>query len=93
MITCKLYNELYGKDIHFESFPTPENYETTEFNTADIEQLNSEIWKQKKDNGLSLKAEVKEALLPEKFKPIERDLISAHNIAKIAYGKEIKIAF
>lgn len=93
MITYKLYHELYGKDIHFESFPAPEDYEVQEFTSADIEQLNSEIWKQKKDGGLSLKAEIKEAVLPEKFKAVERDLISAHNIAKIAYGKELKLAF
>lgn len=93
MITYKLYNDMYGKDVHFEKFPAAEDYGLAGFTGAELEALDSEIWKQKKEKGLSLKAEIKEAVVPEKFKPIEIDLKAAHNIAKITYGNELQLAF
>ena len=91
MITFKLYYELYARDVHFEKFPSAEDYALLGFTGSELEALDSEIWKRKKEKGLSLKAEVKEATLPEKFKPIEKDMLAAHNIAKLSYGKELRI--
>lgn len=93
MITYKLYNDMYGKDVHFEKFPAAEEYKLTGFTGAELEALDSEMWKQKKDKQLSLKAEIKEAAIPEKFKPIESDLKAAHNIAKVTYGNELQLTF
>lgn len=93
MITHKLYNDLYGRDVHFEKFPAAEGYELAGFTGEELEALDSEIWKQKKEKQLSLKAEIKEAVIPEKFKSVEKDLISAHNIVKVTYGKELQLSF
>ena len=93
MVTYKLYHELYGKDVHFEKFPAVESYELPGFRAAELVELNRAIWKQHTEKGLSLKAEVKEAVIPEKFKPVEKDLVAGHNITKISYGKELKLEF
>ncbi len=93
MITYKLYSDLYGKDVHFEKFPAAEDYELPGFTGAELEELNRAIWKQHTEKGLSLKTEIKEAVIPEKFRPVEKDLVSAHNIAKVSYGKELKLVF
>lgn len=86
-ITYKLYDELEGKDIHKEEFPVPEEQEKVPFKTEELVDLNSKIWKSKKDKNLSLKAEVKELNIPEKFKTIEKDLAEAHFVKKINYGE------
>ncbi|MBW3023308.1 class I tRNA ligase family protein, partial [Candidatus Woesearchaeota archaeon] len=93
-ITQKLYEELVGKDVHSEEFPKPmeeAEKEDIEFTKEELMELNSAIWKAKKDAGLSLKAEVKETIIPEKFKKIEKDLVETHKIMKISYG-EMKIS-
>ncbi|MBI2550262.1 class I tRNA ligase family protein, partial [Candidatus Woesearchaeota archaeon] len=93
MITYRLYSDLYGKDVHFEEFPAAEDYELPGFTGAELEDLNRAIWKQHTEKGLSLKTEVKEAVIPEKFRPVEKDLKAAHNIVKVSYGKELKLVF
>ena len=87
MVTYKIYKELRNKDIHFESFPKSGKKDKFDFTTEDLEELNKEIWKIKKDNNLSLKDGIKELTLDKKFKSIEKDLQAAHNIASIKYGK------
>ena len=94
-ITYKLYDDLAGKDIHLEEFPKPfEDAEKIEleFTKDDLFELNSGIWKAKKDNNLSLKAEIREASVPERFKKIEKDIMQAHSIKKLNYGAP-KIVF
>ena len=61
------------------------------FKTEELLDLNGRIWKAKKDKGLSLKAEVEKVIVPEKFKPIEKELRSMHNLASVEYGKAIRI--
>ena len=46
----------------------------------------------KKDRNLSLKSEIKEVIIDQKFKAIEKDFQAVHNIQKISYG-EFKIVF
>jgi len=92
MLTYKIYATLRGKDIHFEKFPTVQKTKTS-IATSDIIEINSKIWKAKKEKGLSLKVEIKKAFLPEKFKIIEKDLTSTHNILNVQYGKELAIEF
>ncbi len=93
MITYKLYSDLFSKDVHFEKFPAAESYELPGFTGEQLEDLNRSIWKQHTEKGLTLKAEIKEAVIPEKFRPIESDLKAAHNIAKVTYGKELQLTF
>jgi len=90
MVTYKIYKDLTGKDIHFEEFPKVTKA-ATEINTQKLIELNSTIWKAKKDKGLSLKAEIPEATLPEELKVIEKDLKTTHNIQKISYGKKLEV--
>jgi len=93
MLTYKVYKDLFGKDVHFEKFPHPEEYELLGFTGAELEDLNRNIWKQHTERGLSLKAKIKEAVIPEKFKVIEKDLTSAHSIKKVSYGEELSLTF
>ena len=91
IITSKIYKDLYGGDIHFLSFPKIEMEFAAGFASQELEELNSTIWKKKKDSGLSLKAEISEIQIPEKFKSIEKDFISAHSIKNIKYSAEVNI--
>ncbi len=93
MIAYKIYKDLYGGDIHFEKFPSVEPYELPGFTGAELEELNRSIWKQHTEKGLTLKAEIKAAVIPEKFRPIGKDLAATHNIAKVSYGRELKLEF
>jgi len=86
-ITYKIYRELHGKDVHFQPFPEPMHVKEAPFSTADLEELNSAVWKAKRDRGQSLKAEVSCLTMPEKFMPIERDIIYTHSVKKVLYGE------
>ncbi|MFH0949107.1 MAG: valine--tRNA ligase [Candidatus Aenigmatarchaeota archaeon] len=90
-ITQKLYDDIWKKNIHNESFPKLLGRKKMMFTTEDISNLNSLIWKEKKERGLSLRAEVSEAMLPKKFKAIEKDIAACHNIKKISYGKNLSV--
>ncbi|MEM4263823.1 MAG: hypothetical protein QW666_02940, partial [Candidatus Woesearchaeota archaeon] len=57
----------------------------------DLMELDGLIWKAKKDKGLSLRADVKEAVIPESFKCIEQDLKLTHRILSLSYGKETRV--
>ena len=88
LMTYRIYKELHGKDIHFETFINPWRiYEDTQLTKEDIVELNSYIWKNKKDNGKSLKDEVKKLIVEEKFKNMQHDLMSAHNIKHLSFGE------
>ncbi|MCD6434632.1 MAG: valine--tRNA ligase [Candidatus Diapherotrites archaeon] len=86
-ITYKLYKEIYGKDVHAEEFPKYRKEFEFElpFTMEELEQLNSEIWKIKKEKGLALNAEIKEIKAEKKFKIIEKDLLAAHKAKRIIY--------
>ncbi len=87
MLTEKIYIEIYDKDIHKEEFPTVEIEVKSEIETNDIIELDSLVWKTKKDNGKSLKEEIKLLVIPRKLKDIEKDLIMAHNAKEVKYGE------
>jgi len=90
MITYKIYKDLTDKDIHFEEFPKPTK-SISKINTKQLTELNSAIWKAKKDQGLSLKSEITQATIPEQLKLIEKDIQLTHKIKKITYGKKIEV--
>ena len=93
MITYKIYKNLRKKDIHFERFPAESKKYKTLFSTKDIELLNSEIWKAKKDRGISLKEEIKSLTVPNKLKSIKKDLVMTHNAKELKFGNELSISF
>tara|TARA_Y100000310_G_scaffold97577_1_gene95222 strand:+ start:7520 stop:9904 length:2385 start_codon:yes stop_codon:yes gene_type:complete len=87
LITYKIYNELRKKDIHFENFPKASKIKNVKIKTEDIVELNSNIWKAKKDKGMSLNSEINSLTIDKKFKIIEKDLIEAYNVIQLNYGK------
>jgi valyl-tRNA synthetase len=79
-ITEYVWRELYGKEsIHLESLPKPEWKFDLEKFTGQITEFNTNIWKTKKDKGLSLKTEIK-IKIPKELKQFEKDLKKMHNI-------------
>ncbi len=91
MLTYKIYSDLRGKDVHGEKFPEAEKEFSVAFSTEELAELNGMIWKAKKDKGISLKSEINELALPERFKTIEKDIIATHGVKKIRYDKIIEI--
>jgi valyl-tRNA synthetase len=93
-ITHRLYMELRGKAIEEQKFPGPDRKNLaakTGFTMDEVFELNSRIWKAKKDKGMSLKTPVRYASIPKKFRGIERDLKEAHRIGKLEYGDRLRI--
>ncbi len=91
LMTFKIFKELYKKDVHFEEFPKPEFSFKQEFSTQELSELNSLIWKIKKDAGKSLKEKISQAIVHEKFKSLEKDLIVTHNIEKLLFADKTEI--
>jgi valyl-tRNA synthetase len=93
-ITHRIYEDVFRGDIDKKEFPKTNvrfSKKRLPFKTEDLVDLNSRIWKKKKDKGLSLKAPVKHAIIPSKFKKIEKDLKETHNIVDLKYGKRFNI--
>jgi valyl-tRNA synthetase len=90
-VTYTIYMNLKEEDIHFTGFPEPTKRFKTGFATEELEELNGVVWKTKKDGGLSLRDEVKELSIPEKFGGIEKDLVHMHNVKRISYGDKIEV--
>jgi len=91
-VTYKLYEELKDKDIHFTKFPEPmEVRNIPPFTTEELVEINSLIWKNKKDRKLSLKMEIQKATIPNKFKCIEGDLAATHKIKEIKYADHVDV--
>ncbi len=86
-ITASLYKQLYGKNIHHEAFPEPEEIVEQEFKFSELEEMDRKIWKSKKDAGLSLKDEITHLHVHEKFRSIEKDLMFSHSVKKLEYGE------
>ncbi|MEM2974044.1 MAG: class I tRNA ligase family protein, partial [Candidatus Micrarchaeia archaeon] len=91
IITAKIYKDIYDKDVHFMQFPCIETEFSPQFTTQELEELNSMIWKRKRESGLSLRAELKELQIPEKFKTIKKDIANAHNVKLLNYASEVRI--
>ncbi|MEK6822596.1 MAG: class I tRNA ligase family protein [Nanoarchaeota archaeon] len=86
-ITFKLYKELHGKDIHFETFPHAETICAPAFTTQELEAFNGMVWKAKKDAGLSLRAPVKILTLPSSLESIKKELQIMHGAQDITIGE------
>jgi len=79
-LTDYVWREIYSKEsIHKQSLPKPEwNYDLSHL-TQQLINFNSNVWKMKKDKGLSLKAEIK-VEIPKELKIFKEDLIKMHNL-------------
>jgi len=79
-ITDYVWLELYSKEsICKESYPELEWENGMEKLTDKLLEFNSKVWKEKKDQGLSMKAEIK-ITIPDELKVFEKDLVRMHNI-------------
>jgi len=79
-MTDFVWRELYRKrSIHLELLPKPEWRFGLEKLTEKIISFNMKVWKEKKDKGLSLKAEI-EIKIPKDLKGFEKDLQKMHNL-------------
>ncbi len=93
-ITATIYRDLRGLDIHSQPFPKPDSgamKARVGFKTEDVMQLNSMVWKAKKDSGMSLKSGIKSLQLPARFKRAEPDIMATHKAEKVSYGKSIRV--
>ncbi len=90
-ITDFIYRELYGSSVFKERFPEAWGKENLPFSTEELLELNSAVWKAKKERGLSLKDGVKELRVGRKFSLLEKDLKAAHGAESLVYGKELGI--
>jgi valyl-tRNA synthetase len=87
-MTYHIYKTLHeGRDIHFEAFPKALKEYDVDITKEEIIELNSYIWKSKKDAGKSLKDEIKKLVIEEKYAGIQHDIISAHNIKDLKFGE------
>ena len=81
--TDTIWREVYGGSIHEETAPQPRDgipasrLEATEPLLA----FNSDVWKQKRDQGLSLNLPLPGVAIPESLKPFEADLRRMHHLA------------
>ena len=71
-----------GLDIilHKTTFPKGKENKEAEKIIESIMQFNGEVWKQKKENGISLKEAIKNIRIPTSLKNFEKDLVACHNL-------------
>ncbi len=85
-VTDIIYRGIFEKSVHLESFPRPEKIskekKLTELTTLLLD-VNSAIWKYKKDKKLPLNTPISKAYLPPKLKLFSEDLASMHGINEI----------
>jgi len=79
-ITDKIYRDVYGRTVHRESLPQPnDSWDVKGKPTEKILEFNSLIWKQKKEKGLSLNAEFK-GDIPVDLALFAEDLKAMHHL-------------
>jgi len=79
-ITDMIFTEVYGSSVHREALPKPvEEWNMDYAPTEAIIAFNSQIWKQKKEGGLSLNSETK-AEVPAELEPFKDDLKAMHRL-------------
>ncbi len=82
-ITDVIWRSIYGreKSVHLQSLPTPNPDWDTEYLRLGqrLMKFNSEVWKFKKERGISLKTEI-EYPIPGELEPFRADLVALHRI-------------
>ncbi|HEX9612728.1 MAG TPA: class I tRNA ligase family protein, partial [Candidatus Bathyarchaeia archaeon] len=79
-LTDGIWREIYGrKSIHSEAFPKTVWKETYRRYTRPLVEFNSEVWKMKKEKGLSLSSPI-EKDIPSDLQLFKRDLQAMHKI-------------
>ncbi len=79
-LTDSIWRKLYGKkSIHSETFPRTARKEAYRKYTRPLVDFNSEIWKMKKEKGLSLSSPIT-SVIPSALRLFEDDLRAMHKI-------------
>ncbi len=81
--THHLSTTLYGKSaVDVDTFPQKPLSDTSDFTnmTESLIEFNSQVWKAKKDAGISLAAPITGHKIPDSLKSIEQALISMHKL-------------
>ena len=80
--TDKMWRSLYGGSVHAERFPMPrDGIDASRASvTAALVAFNSDIWKQKRDRGISLNVELPGIGIPDALRPFEADLRRMHRL-------------
>jgi len=81
--TDRIWREVYGGSVHGETFPMPrDGIPATRLDaTQPLLTFNSEVWKQKRDRGLSLNVQLAGVAIPESLEPFAEDLRRMHRLA------------
>ena len=81
--TDLIWREVYGGSVHSERFPLPRDGIPAERLqlTAPLVAFNSDVWKRKRDKGVSLNVELTGVTIPTDLKPFEADLRRMHRLA------------
>jgi len=80
--TDAIWRSVYGGSVHSETFPRPRDgipASRADF-TDGLVAFNADIWKRKRDQGLSLNVELPGADVPPNLKPFEADLKRMHRL-------------
>ena len=80
--TDKIWRSMYGGSVHAESFPLPRDGipgSRADF-TDGLLAFNADVWKRKRDQGLSLNIELPGVDVPSTLKPFEADLKRMHRL-------------
>lgn len=85
-VTSTIY-EVIGKDMLKEKFPKTKKKDFNVKILAELVELNSKIWKAKKERGLSLNAEIKSVCIPKPLMGFVKDIKACHNAKEIKEGK------
>ncbi|MGV9103159.1 MAG: valine--tRNA ligase [Candidatus Thorarchaeota archaeon] len=88
-ITDEIYRELYDEGgIHEQRYPTPNDEWTSGMtdHTALLRSANAGFWKFKRENNLSLRQGLPEAVVPKELNPWEKDLMAMHGIEQLRFG-------
>jgi valyl-tRNA synthetase len=79
-LTDSIWREIYGrKSVHSEAFPKTVWRETYRKYTRPLVDFNSEVWKMKKEKGLSLSSPVQREI-PSDLRLFKEDLQAMHKI-------------
>jgi valyl-tRNA synthetase len=81
--TDGIWREVYGGSVHEELFPVPrDGIPASRLDaTQPIVTFNSDVWKQKRDKGLSLNVELSGVSIPQGLAPFADDLRRMHRLA------------
>jgi valyl-tRNA synthetase len=82
IVTYQLYRELYDENVHAGSFPAAledADPELTEL-TDRLMEFNSDVWSEKKDQGISLGSPIEGIAVPDRLSPFEAELVDMHGL-------------